>query len=242
MKTPPFEDDLREMLERRARDFEMPARLAPIVRRRVAQRLRRVALLAGATVIAVGVTSWAGVALRSPRPVPSPNAAQARPALRSVRYVLADSGSSHNHGPGNPGHEATEHQLRDHARCMRSQGFDVPDPTHHPDGWSILIEDPATRGLDLDSPAFREAMFVTCGSVGGPLSGSFVMGGTHERIERFMSCMREEGFDFPEPTRVTSGGSEGENWEFDLTGTSIDMSAPEWNRAVFVRCGPATRV
>jgi len=122
---------------------------------------------------------------------------------------------------------------------MRSQGFDVSDPTRQPGGgWSVIVDDPKARGLDFRSPKFREAEFVTCGPLGGPLSGDMVIGGPRPKIDRFMSCMSGQGYDLPEPTKDRSGSFDIDEWQFDLTRTNIDTSTREWNRAMFVTCAP----
>jgi hypothetical protein len=122
---------------------------------------------------------------------------------------------------------------------MRSQGFDLPAPTKQPGGgWAVIVHDPKARGLDLRSRKFREAMFVICGPLGGPLSGDLVIGGPRPKVDRFMSCMSRQGFDLPEPTKDTSGSYHIDAWQFDLTRTSIDTSMPSWNRAMFVSCAP----
>lgn len=109
---------------------------------------------------------------------------------------------------------------------MRSQGFDVPDPTKQPGGgWSLIVPDPKARGLDFRSRKFREAEFVTCGPLGGPLSGDMVIGGPRPKIDRFISCMSRQGYDLPEPTKDTCGSYDIDEWQFNLTRTSIDTHA-----------------
>jgi hypothetical protein len=153
-------------------------------------------------------------------------------ALKSLSYVLADPakhGQGHRHATGGP--TVTVHQLREHARCMRAHGFHVPDPTRTSQGWAVIVDPGA---LDLASARFREAMFVTCGPLEGPLSGDLVLGGlSPQRIDRFISCMRSRGFDLPRPSKQPSG-----DYVFDLSRTSIDTSRPAWNRALFVTCSP----
>jgi hypothetical protein len=79
---------------------------------------------------------------------------------------------------------------------------------------------------------------VTCGPLGGPLSGDLIVGGPRPKIDRFMSCMSREGFELPEPKKDTSGHYDVDEWQFDLTRTSIDTSTPAWNEAMFVACAP----
>jgi hypothetical protein len=154
--------------------------------------------------------------------------------MKSVRYVLADPANEREgaHPQTDDGPTITVNELREHARCMRAQGFDVPDPTRTSDGWAITV---AAGRLDLNSPRLREAMLVTCGPLGGPLSGDLVLGGqSQQQIDRFVACMRSQGFDLPRPSRQPNG-----DHVFGLGRTSIDTSRPAWNRALFVTCSPS---
>jgi hypothetical protein len=69
-----------------------------------------------------------------------------------------------------------------------------------------------------------------------PASGNFILGLSQERVERFVACVKDQGFDLPEPTYNDDG-----EFVFDLTETNIDMSDPAWNRAAFVTCSPDIR-
>jgi hypothetical protein len=89
--------------------------------------------------------------------------------------------------------------------------------------------------VDVGSTEWREAAFVTC-RLPVPASGNFILGLSQERVERFVACVRDQGFDLPEPTHNDDG-----EFVFDLTETNIDMSDPAWNRAAFVTCSPDIR-
>ncbi len=102
----------------------------------------------------------------------------------------------------------------------------------------MIVDDAEARGLGFGSRSFRQAWFVTCGPLGGPLSGDMVIGGPRTKIDRFMSCMSHQGFRLPEPTKDTSGSYDIDEWRFDLTPTNIDTSTRAWNRAMFVVCAP----
>jgi hypothetical protein len=136
------------------------------------------------------------------------------------------------------GRPVTVEEMRRHAECMRSHGFNVPDPIQTPEGWQTIIDE-LPLGLDLNSGRFREAMFVTCGPLGAPLSGDMVIGGPREKVDRFIACMSAQGFDLPGPTEDPTGAYDIDEWTFDLTSTDIDTSGPDWNRAVFVTCSPS---
>jgi hypothetical protein len=50
--------------------------------------------------------------------------------------------------------------------------------------------------------------------------------------------MSRQGFTLPEPKRDTSGSYDVDEWQFDLTRTTVDTSTPAWNRAMFAICAP----
>jgi len=243
------ETDLREMLRRRAGEFAMAPVPSEATLRKARRRKVRNAALASATTLAVvalaaiavavprgsdrGLDSAAGgdSAARGPA---SPSAAKGQ--LRLVDYAVR-APSAHPHSTTGP--VITVEDVRRHAKCMRSQGFDVPAPTReHGGGWAVIVDHPKERGLSFGSRGFREAWFVTCGPLGGPLSGDLVVGGPRSKIDRFMSCMSRQGFDLPGATKDTSGRYDIDEWKFDLTRTSIDTSTHAWNRAMFVTCAP----
>ena len=232
------EPELRELLQQRASQFSMAEQLPPDILRRARRKRSRTVVLAGAAVLAIGAF---GALTGSPPGAPDPGDRSAvgsasrstsTRALKSVSYVLADPAKTeeaHRHAKDSP--TVTVDDLREHAQCMRAQGFDIPDPTRTPGGWAVIV-DPGT--LDLTSSRFREAMFVTCGPLGSPLSGDLVLGGqSPQRIDRFVSCMRSQGFDLPRPSKQSNG-----DHVFDLRRTGIDTSRPAWNRALFVTCSP----
>jgi len=246
------EPDIRRMLERRAAEFtigpELPRELLRRGRRRRIKTigLASIAAIAFASLVALslslaGARSPAGQRLaaggRANSSSPSGSISDSTHPLKLVSYVLLDTAPKIGNPHGVTGQPITVAEIRQHAECMRAHGFDVPDPTEQSGGgWSTIIDDPVARGLDLGSPAFREAMFVTCGPLGGPLSGDMVIAGSPDKIDRFMSCMSGQGFGLPEPTMDLTGHYDAEEWQFDLTQTSIDTSTPEWNRSMFVTC------
>jgi hypothetical protein len=224
---PTSETDVREMLEARARTFSMPPQASPtILRRGRRRRSSRGIALAGAVAVAI-----AGVVGLAPRLAPeayqpviagptTPSAAGTSSPVHLVSYLLPDTATG---GPG------VMDGLRAHIDCMRAQGFDIPDAVRTADGWLIEV-DPSV--VDVGSTEWREAAFVTC-RLPVPASGNFILGMSQERVERFVACVSDQGFDLPEPTHNDDG-----EFVFDLTETNIDMSDPAWNRAAFVTCSP----
>jgi hypothetical protein len=156
--------------------------------------------------------------------------------LRLVDYSVR-APSDHTHAQTGP--TITLGEVRRHARCMRSEGFAIPAPTAQPGGgWSVLLDEPERRGLNFRSQAFRRAWFVTCGLLGGPLSGDLVISGPRTKIDRFRACMSRHGFDLPQAVTNKSTSDGTDEWQFDLTRTGIDTSTRAWNQAMFVDCAP----
>jgi hypothetical protein len=240
------EGEVREMLERRAREFSMASVPTDEILHRARRRKIRNVVLASATSVAVVALAGLAVGLQTDRDVgsaaggdrlPSPAPTSAR--LRVVDYTLRDRAAADDPPHPTTGPRITLSGVLRHARCMRSQGFDVPAPTRQPGGgWAVILSPDKARRLTFGSRQFREAWFVTCGPLGGPLTGDLVVGGPRPKIDRFMSCMRRQGFDLPAPTKDASGHYAADEWQFDLAGTSIDTSTGKWNRAMFVTCAP----
>jgi hypothetical protein len=244
------EADLREMLERRASAFHPDPRPSERTLGRGRRRKARNVVLA--SVSALVVIALAGLSVTadpgSDRVIDSaggdpasgaPPPAYGGGALRLVDYAVRVPPADGEQGHPETGPTTTLHDIRRHARCMRSQGFEVPRPTKQPGGgWSVIVHPDKARDLSFSSREFRVAWFVTCGPLGGPLSGDLVIGGPRPKVDRFLSCMERQGFRLPEPVRDRSGHYDSDHWQFDLTRTSIDTSTSAWNRAMFVTCSP----
>jgi hypothetical protein len=221
---PTSETEIREMLRRRAGDFSMATEPSPTVVRRIRKRTSGRLALTAAGLSSVGLVVGLFIAtLGATAPENDVGAGSAsRTSIKLVSYLLPDDPT------GVPG-SSSEDELRAHVECMRAQGFDLPDAVRTASGWTIAV-DPAL--VDIGSPGWREAAFVTC-RFPLPASGNFILGLSQERVERFVACVREQGFELPEPTLNADG-----EYVFDLTGTNIDMSLPEWSKAAFVTCSP----
>jgi hypothetical protein len=232
--------DVREMLERRAAEFTMPSALPETILRR--SRRRKGAKLVFASAAALLAVGLAGLAMDllsgGTRDRSGPARATSR-ELRLLDYSVLPPRQARDHARVHQGQEITIHDLRTHVRCMRSHGFHVPNPTRRPGGrWSVIVHDPRAHGLDFRSRRFREAEFVSCGLLGGPFSGDMVIGGPREKIERFISCMKAEGFNLPEPKKAIGSHHDAAEWRFDLRRTSVNTASRSWNRAMFVTCAP----
>jgi len=236
------ENELRDMLRRRAADFSIePVSPADLLHRATRRRTRNIVLSTTAALAVIALVAGAVSAVRGMHDSGVAPSSQSRVGtgsptatgrLRLVDYTLRTSRETPHAGSGP---EITIEDVRRHGECMRAQGFNVPAPTRRPGGgWSVIVEDPERSGLSLSSPAFRRAWLVTCGPLGGPISGDIVLSGSRSKIDQFISCMSGQGFQLPSPKSSGRGGE----WQFDLTGTDIDTSTRAWNEAMFVTCAP----
>jgi hypothetical protein len=221
MKT--SETDVREALRVQAETFDMPDEVPDHLNRTIHRRRSRNGALAGlgsaSLATLVGALVFA-VSVAGPGGPPPSN--ESRTGVKQVSYVLLDAKVSSELSPPS--------WLSDHIECMRSQGFDLPDPTQTADGWSITVDDPAAAGFG--TAAWREAAFVTCApDRDRPLSGNFILGFPKEKVDSFVACMAGQGYQLPEPTTNADG-----EYVFDLTDTNIDTASSAWDEAVFVTC------
>src|SRR6266508_526099 len=219
---PTSEPEIREMLRRRANAFAMDAQPPAPIERRVRRRITgKLALAAGGlasiALVATLLIGTIGAPGTAPRRGVDTGSSSRGSSVKLVSYLFPDATTSD--GQADSGLPA---ELSDHLDCMRAQGFDLPDPVRTSDGWTISA-DPSV--VDIGSPEWREAAFVTC-HLPLPASGNFILGLSKERVDRFVACVSDQGFDLPEPTLNGDG-----EFVFDLTGTAIDMSSREWNHA-----------
>lgn len=111
--------------------------------------------------------------------------------------------------------------LFEHAKCMREQGLDYPDPLVEslPDGGEVVS---TGEGVDTDSPEYDEAS-QTCDPMIEAFEDSFTPS-PEEQAEReelelaYAKCMRDHGLDWPDPIFTENGDMaipDGFNPDFD---------------------------
>jgi hypothetical protein len=170
-------DEVRDMLESKAREFHMPVVLPEGVMRKARRRMSFRALVAGVAVItmATAVPSLAGGGK-----APSPNWTS---PTRRTRTVAGPFRWPREHstwirsggGRRSPGHVPsarsprilgdlvlggrTGSEVDAFTNCMRREGFPMPDPVWNGDEAVFKLEG---TGIDVASNAGREAVFVTC--------------------------------------------------------------------------------
>jgi hypothetical protein len=218
--------ELRDVLQDNANRMNLAGRIPHQVKRRARRRLALAgitAFLTAAGLFAAGslLVTFAGRAQPSPPPAKIP-----------LAIDLADYyEDAHQGRQARTNEEVPREEVDRHVACMRKAGFDLPDPTRTETGWSVVVEDP--EALGFDTPAWREAAFVTCRPTPPPGAGDLVFGTSvmsEAGVEEFRSCMAAEGFELPAP-RLSDG-----MWRFETSDGGIDFGDDAWNRAVFVIC------
>jgi hypothetical protein len=107
---------------------------------------------------------------------------------------------------------ATEEELLDWVECMRDEGVDVPDPQVDADGNLTLGGGGAglgggCGGGGVDLEAIRDATEV-CGDIPQGAFGGEQPDQTEvqDTLLEFAQCMRENGYDMPDPDFSGDGG------------------------------------
>ena len=96
-----------------------------------------------------------------------------------------------------------------YAQCMRDNGVDMPDPESDADGGRVQMRLP--EGVDPESDAFQRAEEECRPLMEGAVQDRIddLTPEERERIEQQMldlaACMREEGYDMPDP-QIGGGG------------------------------------
>jgi hypothetical protein len=219
-----LEGELREHFDRTASRFEMDRSLPTTVMRRARRRTRRTASALVAVVVAAAVIAVVASGQASPL-AGARGGTNPAPAMNLVHYVDPGGATSASESDGPALHQYVD--------CMREQGYALPDPTSTSDGWGILVE---PGSIDRSDPAWREAAFVTCNLdkfMPRPPGGDLILGMGPDTVARFVSCMRAQGYDLPEPERSADGA-----YRWPLNGLGFDTSTDSWRRAAFVTCSP----
>lgn len=128
----------------------------------------------------------------------------------------------------------------DFAACMRDQGLDFPDPTVDSAG-NISFERPRGDGPpDAEERAARREAFSACGDLlAGTTLGFRGSDRTdlEDRLVEFAACVRDNGYDMPDPDFSNSGPGARPLGEVDRTDPDF-RKAQEACRDVLAGFGP----
>jgi hypothetical protein len=209
-----IEAKLRDLLDSKADEFELPAAMPTTVVRQARRRAHARVALAAAPVVSVAVAVVAAVALTG----------SSEPERFVAMTVAARSDPAEPDIHDDAGAEISETDLQNNLECMRAHGFALPDPITTDGGWSVLLDE-----LPPDTQAWRQAVFVDCRLL--DIGSELVLGGrSGDEIDRLMSCASSHGAVLPEPNRS------GDHYVFPLDPS--DPHTDDWYRTVFVTCAP----
>lgn len=114
-------------------------------------------------------------------------------------------------------------------QCMRDHGIDMPDPSS--DGGQVLLGGDDGE-LDLQSDEFQEAQ-AACEDL-LPDMGSMAPGDVDElqdQLREVAACMRDRGFDVPDPVVMGSDDSKGSGPDAPGGEPSFDPNDPDFQEA-----------
>jgi hypothetical protein len=111
-----------------------------------------------------------------------------------------------------------------YAKCMRENGVDIPDPKQAGDGSGNVVLGPGS-GKDPKFKAAQEACAKHAKDMGGFAADGGPSEADKQRLVEQAKCMREQGFDMPDPD--FSGGT----GTVDLPVPSDAQGKAEWEKA-----------
>jgi hypothetical protein len=121
------------------------------------------------------------------------------------------------------------------AGCMRGEGIDIPDPEVDADGHIQVRLGQLARVASESDQDVLTAAFEECGHFLDGLSFGFDPSDTaalEDRLVAFASCMRENGFDMPDPDVSAVGSEDPGQGPFG----TLDLDDPRFQDALDV-CG-----
>jgi hypothetical protein len=117
----------------------------------------------------------------------------------------------------------------DYAQCMREHGVDMPDPKFNGGGMTMQLGGPASQGPPKATmDAAQEACQKIMEKVKPPEMSREEQAKMRERALKMARCMREKGFDFPDP----QFGEGGEIKQRIGPGSGIDPEDPRFQQAM----------
>jgi hypothetical protein len=126
--------------------------------------------------------------------------------------------------------------MLDFARCMREHGVDMPDPTFTEDGSGGgavgVLTGKGANAPDPDSATFKAAQ-AACQPILDAAKKDFTPPSPEEQAKmrdqalKFAQCMRDKGFDVPDPTFDSDGGMSIQKGPDDSSGGNTGPAAPD---------------
>ena len=146
-------------------------------------------------------------------------------------------GSAHWRHSGNgsvasAGDSASEEAVLAYAQCMREEGIDFPDPG--PGEFAALYHQTGDAAFQAAATACEGNL---SGLVGHSSSNTGHTAELQDRALEVAKCVREQGFEFPDPTLTADGRVVTSAEEFDTEDSELRQVADECTRQVFDQMG-----
>jgi len=137
-------------------------------------------------------------------------------------------------GDSGGGGGSSRAELRDaaleYAQCMRKHGIDMPDPKFSDGGMSMSIGGPGTKRIPKATmDAAQQACRKIMESVKPPSMSPQQQAKARESALKMARCMREAGFDFPDPQFGEGGRIQ---QRIDGPGSNLDPQNPRFRQAM----------
>ena len=149
--------------------------------------------------------------------------------LSAASLFIAACGGGGTATAGDSRDELREAALK-YAQCMRKHGVDMPDPQFNGRGMSMQIGGPGTARIpkatmDEAQKACRKIME----SVKPPSMSKEDQAKARESALKMARCMRERGFDFPDPQFSSDGGIQ---QRIGGPGSNLNAEDPRFQQAM----------
>ena len=136
-------------------------------------------------------------------------------------------------GDSGAGDSASEEAVLAYAQCMREEGIDFPDPG--PGEFAALYHQTGDAAFQAAATACEGNL---SGLVGHSSSNTGHTAELQDRALEVAKCVREQGFEFPDPTLTADGRVVTSAEEFDTEDSELRQVADECTRQVFDQMGP----
>lgn len=125
---------------------------------------------------------------------------------------IASAGGARDGAAPSTARVSDEERARQFVDCMRDNGIDLPDPVPDDDGGFDFGM--ADAGVDLQDPAFQEAIQACRDELPGGGQVDLDDPELQAQLREFAQCMRDKGIDMPDPE--PGGGFGGVFGELDV--------------------------
>jgi hypothetical protein len=85
-------------------------------------------------------------------------------------------------------------QAREHRKCLREHGLDVPEPKPEEEGQGVGVD-----GNGMSKEKLEKAMKACQSKAGGSGAGEEMSQADKDKAVKYARCMRKNGFNLPDP-------------------------------------------